>query len=1044
MMKKAIVMILAVVAWLSASAVPAKPGVYTFTQSDGSTIHVSRVGDEWHSSYVTDDGLTVSRDAKGDFYYLDKNGITAVKAHDSNARGIDESGYVSQHASELRLGALIDEPTLNKRKGLNINSRLKANQSIKPSGTQYVPVVLVSYSDIKFKDADPVATFTSFFNSGSSSVEQYFHDQSNGQFAPKFEILGHVGLTNPRAYYGAHSSRWGNDARVGTMVAEGCLGITGVDWTKYDNDNDGYIDAVIVIYAGVGEASSNVDDAVWPCRWQIYGSDYGYKYAYVNAGSGTKKVNAFGVFNELSGYDNSKIDGIGTVCHEFSHVLGLPDYYDTNYAGHFGMGDWSLMDGGCYNNNGYTPCAYGAYEKSFMGWRDLEDAVPGTTYNLTATTSATGVGIKVPTDNSSEYYILENIQKTGWNAYAPNSGLLVTHVYYNSSAWSNNTVNNYDTRRMTIIPADNSLKMVLSDSYYFADTDDQVNDTYPYGNNNSLTDTSSPSADIYTGSGKMGKPITSITKNSNGTVSFVYIASAAFGGDAPVLNIDESSIVQDGFTATWNACSGASGYTVRLTPFNSVLNETFGKCTTASETAINGSLDAYTDIPGWTGYRARPQEGGFRLGNSGSTGTLGSITYSALDLSNSGGKVALQFTAFGYDGDDTPLNITCGGQTQTVTLTSSSASYTVVFDEVTAEASQKLVFQNGTKGKRVTVSSINVATPDATGEQQYPATGTSLTLTDLEWDSYYMVDMKATYSGGDSDWSNSILVHTKDGEFIAGDVNLDGMVNVFDVVSTGLYIVETQTGRFYFKAGDVNEDGVVNVADLVGIVNLSLGLNVYSPIAGLNSLSGSELSLGIAPFSLTAGESRDIDIVLTGAEAYTAMQLDLQLPPGISVTSSRVAPLGAEHDVSASVVSTGDTRVLVYNAENVNFAASQGALITLTLTANEQFAGEGELTVDNIVVSDRAMNAVTLSPVKVKIGKRHVTAIDNVAVTEVKLYANGDRVVVDTPVSEQMTIANIGGMTQTVMLRPGRNIVSLSGTGLYIIKVADKTVKILH
>lgn len=61
-----------------------------------------------------------------------------------------------------------------------------------------------------------------------------------------------------------------------------------------------------------------------------------------------------------------KVEGIGTFCHEFSHCLGLPDFYDTNYNGHFGMASWSLMDSGSYNDDGYTPIGYSAYEKEFM------------------------------------------------------------------------------------------------------------------------------------------------------------------------------------------------------------------------------------------------------------------------------------------------------------------------------------------------------------------------------------------------------------------------------------------------------------------------------------------------------------------------------------------------------------------------------------------------------------------------------------------------------------------------------------------------------
>ena len=89
---------------------------------------------------------------------------------------------------------------------------------------------------------------------------------------------------------------------------------------------------------------------MWPCQWELSASDFN-KALTLNG----VKIDKFGVFNELNGFDMSRIDGIGTFCHEFSHCLGLPDFYCTTYAGYFGMSDWSLMDYGCYNTKATHP-----------------------------------------------------------------------------------------------------------------------------------------------------------------------------------------------------------------------------------------------------------------------------------------------------------------------------------------------------------------------------------------------------------------------------------------------------------------------------------------------------------------------------------------------------------------------------------------------------------------------------------------------------------------------------------------------------------------
>ena len=1045
MMKKLFLLVLASVMWSVAMAVPAKPGIYTFQQSDGTTIHVSLIGDEWNSSFVTSDGLTVVRNDNGDFYYRNAEGITTMRAHDPTVRSADESAFVLTNKDQCKLSkiaeAKVNEPG---EPGKLRSVRLKANQAINPIGTRYVPVVLVEYSDIKFKDSDPIATFQSFFNSGSTSVYQYFQDQSDGQFDPQFEILGKVTLANNRAYYGGHSSTWGNDARVGTMVAQGCLGIaSSVDWTKFDNNNDGYIDAVIVIYAGVGEASSGVENAVWPCRWQIYGSDYGYSYVTVDG----KKINDFGVFNELSGYNTSKIDGIGTVCHEFSHVLGLPDYYDTNYANHFGMGDWSLMDGGCYNNDGYTPCGYGSYEKMFMGWRQLEDAVPGTTYTIEHTANSTARGIKVPTSNQNEYYILDNIQKKGWNAYAHNSGLLVTHVYYSSSAWSNNTVNNTNTRRMTIIPADNSLKMNLSSGYYFADSSDQTGDLYPYNGNNELTDESTPAAATYTGTGLMGKPITNIKKNSDGTVSFVYIASAAFGGDAPTIAVDEATIGPDGFTVNWAAMPNALSYKLRLLPFTASLTESFKKCTTTVETALNGSIDQYMDNSGWQAYRARQVEGGLRLGNSGANGTLGYIYNNTLDFTETSGKAVVEVTAYSYDDDNATMKVTCGGKDQTVELTRTPTTFTLSFDEINEATSQQLRFGNAQNGKRVVVTHAVLSLPSGGSEQIVDGiTGTSYTFTGLAPKTTYLIDGLATYSGGDSDWSDKVSATTKTiDNYILGDANLDQTVNVFDVVTTALYALQQAVSPFWLPAADVNADGIIDVTDIVGIVNISLGVEpdaLQASMLEAKNLNGSDLvQLSVDPFSLKAGETREIALNLSNSKAKTALQFDILLPMGVTLDNVSLTGRNDAHVVSEATVEGGKHRILLYSNDNSAIRGNNGAVLNITLSAADSFTGTGELGFDNIVIADRDMNRIAASPFNVIIGNA-ITAIDNVS-AGTRFYHNGDNIIVESPVDQTVTVTAVNGMSRTIRVNAGKTAITLPDhRGIYIIKVGDKVTKI--
>ena len=799
----------------AAWAVPAKPINYQFTQSDGTTITLSKAGDEWHSSYVTTDGLTVERDGKGDFYYSDKNGITDVKAHNVNARDAREQAFVDAHASECSLMSLATDDT---RQKVRANAERRKARDVPQTGSPRIPVVLVQYKDIKFKDADPVPTFTSQFTEGSTSAYQYFEDQSFGNYKPQFDIIGPVTLTNNRAYYGAHSGG-NNDVRVGTMVAQGCLGTSNVDWSQYDNDGDGNVDVVVVLYAGVGEADSDVPESIWPCQWYLNSSDYGRT---ITIGGTT--INKFAVFNELLGADPTRIDGIGTFCHEFSHCLGLPDFYPTDYSNHFGMGSWSLMHYGCYANYGYTPCGYTAYERSFMGWYTISTPKANTTYTIDPLTpELKGKSYRIQSDyNANEYYILENRAKIGWDAYLPASGLQVTHVYYNATRWDRNTVNNYNTQGMTIIPADNLLKTVGPDENgdYSFDYANQVGDLFPYKGVNELTDVSTPAATLYVG-GKMGKPITDISKSGT-KVTFTYMPYVPESVDAPVANeVCEDDITSTGFTASWNSVSGAVSYVLKVIKAMRLVNETFAKCTAASSTAIS-SMDKYADVAGWRASTVYPEVGGVRLGNNSKVGYLRTPD---LDLSESAGEVIIAVKAKAYSSDTgVELQVYLVGNTegaQTVALSSEEREYTLVFTDVPQEVAQSFTFANTTKAKRAVITGVNLT---ASGEAPIDVTGISATqydVTGLKGSTEYLYMVKAVGAESESTWSNTVFVTTKPGQVTTpGDVNGDGIVSGADV--TALYNVLLDNTTVAGDA-DVNGDGVVSGADVTALYNILLG-----------------------------------------------------------------------------------------------------------------------------------------------------------------------------------------------------------------------------
>ena len=509
-MKRILLSLVAAMCCAVMMAVPAKPVPFTHVQSDGSTVTLVMRGGEFNHSLMTMDNLTVAQSGNGDYCYTVGGVVSDVVAHDKGSRGIEEQAFIIAYRDKMALGA----------GARRVPRRTDENTSpqVPTMGSPRIPIILVNYTDVKFKDENPVAIFQNQFNEKEYSCLHYFETQSRGQFSPRFDILGPVNLPHDRTFYGNNIRVYGEevDAQLGTMIYDACVGLPNVDFSDYDNDGDGIVDVVVVLYAGVGEAQAyrTVPESVWPCQWDMQEA---YDWTCSTTGPfqlNGVTINKFAVFNELEGpYDSSTlIDGVGTFCHEFGHCLGLPDFYPTNGGNYFGMSSWDIMDNGCYLGGGHRPAGYTSYERHFMGWMDLIDPTVNTHYDLAPLNTDEGTAVKVTNDaNPDEYYLLEYRVKSGWDEFLPGEGIMILHVDYNRAAWDNNTPNNIGShQRMTIIPADNSLM-----GYNMS------TDLWPQGDNNSLTNTSTPAATVCTG-GLMNKPITEMAI-ADGKAGFWYM-----------------------------------------------------------------------------------------------------------------------------------------------------------------------------------------------------------------------------------------------------------------------------------------------------------------------------------------------------------------------------------------------------------------------------------------------------------------------------------------------------------------------------------------
>lgn len=443
MNRKIISVLIAGAAVIAAStdavAVIAKRGLSDYRQPDGTIVSVSRHGDENFHYFTTADGHALVDDADGTLWFAEMVNGKAAKSRFIACNPTARSAELRKMLSKSDANAVVSAMRTSVRMKAPVQTGMGKLTTTFPSrGKVKGLVILVEYSDVGFKLADPKQYFTDLLNkegfseyNATGSARDWFLAASNGVFDPEFVVLGPVKLPRNQAYYGGNSM--GRDANAEDMVVHAVkLLDSEVDFSEFDVDKDGEIDNVFVFYAGEGEASSGKANTVWPHQWQLVQAGKDFKVDGV-------LVNKYACTNEWA---NGKPDGIGTFCHEFSHVMGLPDLYATNGgSSDYTPGEWSIMDYGPYNNDSRTPPTYSAYERNALGWLDLRLIEEAKTVSLEEIQKS-NIGYVIPTRTPTEFYLFENRQQTGWDKYLPNHGLLIWHIDFVQTVWDRNAVNN--------------------------------------------------------------------------------------------------------------------------------------------------------------------------------------------------------------------------------------------------------------------------------------------------------------------------------------------------------------------------------------------------------------------------------------------------------------------------------------------------------------------------------------------------------------------------------------------------------------------------
>ena len=538
-----------------AYAVPADPGPKTVVQPDGTSLTVFIRGDERANMLFTADYIPLYHNREsGVFEYallrdgmITGSGIAATDAASRDAAAIE---WLRKHNS-----VEVVKAAMTPRKGMaKVSGRSDFLISDYPTtGKQRTLAILVQFSDVKFESMpDPYKYYSEMLNmkgfrhenGADGSARDFYLASSMGAFDPEFDVYGPVTLSRESTYYGKDDP--GQDTYMGDFLKEAlALADKDIDFSQYDLDNNGYIDNVFFFYAGGGQADDpNGKDFIWPHSAE---ADEAWDVSIELDG---KIFRHYACSNEVRySADGSKIPtGIGTFVHEFGHVLGLCDHYDTfnGMLTHHPY-QWDTMAAGSYNNNMHTPPLFSGFERAELGWLEYEELQPDSAGVIEIPwigDSNKAYRMRVP-GAENEYYVFENRQLEGFDRSLPNHGMLVWHIDQDMDIWQSNRVNtDPGHQRVDVVEADGK-----------ADKATMKGDTFPGSNAVSQFD-------IVPWNGERLTAFEDVTEE-DGTI-YLLLAGTDFKPATPdgirVVKSDDTS-----FTLSWEPVKYAKYYLMTVT-----------------------------------------------------------------------------------------------------------------------------------------------------------------------------------------------------------------------------------------------------------------------------------------------------------------------------------------------------------------------------------------------------------------------------------------------------------------------------------------------
>ena len=730
---------------LVSQAVPADPTPSKVTQPDGTTLTVVLHGDEFLNYLTTSDGYTVVKNKAGYFTYarLDGNQLVAGDRIARDNRTAADNAYLAALPKGLKSKSMVD------RGSKMLNHRNEVLRGIGHGGHMDYSkfrglIVLINYTDRKFDDYVP-SNYTpqDFYEqminghdykgftlpAGTKvecmgSVRDYYYDNSFQQFDPHFDILGPVDV--PFACTDAHQFNCDSIffAALEALDPE-------VDFSQYDTDEDGTADMVFFLVAGHGsDYSANNRDYLWPHMKDFTDSPV---LDGVNFKLYACSTNMIGEENEYYIVYNN-VAGIGTICHEFSHCLGLPDFYDTDSDGSGGVNHaypltWSIMASGFKNNNGRNPAGYSLYERYALGFAQPTLIDAEGTIELPALEKS-NMGYRLNTANENEFFLIENRQRIKWDKNLPGPGMLIFRVdSTNVEVWENNLVN--------ANPNHNYYELLRAN---FNGMNDSPRDPFPGTTNvTSITNATQPS--LRTWDGKLSHYALMNIAEADSIITFDVII------DKSKSSIEDFEKMPVGATLNERGVAGVYA------------NWDFYNCAVVDTAQVgNGHVVAMRNGSYFNtaeNLNKIPKVVRFKIYNPTSTGVMITPQYST----NNGGRWK-GLDTYPYD-----IYVTAGS---------------------TAEA---------------TITSLPTNAPIMLRLKQTSGSSSEYC---------YIDDIEICYE------------ETWEPEFVLGDVNDDGLVNIADVTDLIDYLLNNDASLINMNAADISADGMINISDVTDLIDMLL------------------------------------------------------------------------------------------------------------------------------------------------------------------------------------------------------------------------------